>query len=492
MVRFTPSGTNLSSCSPNLARCRALLLSGAAAAVTATPAPGWAQSARAGSLATETALHRTDEGDDRYSVHADSTTVVPVLRRALLPGPGGALVKTDTYAAAHEYLQLSIRDLDAPWAKDSVDAELSLWSALQFAGADRARPLEGDISVADASARLGPGRLRLGRQFVTEGAARYAHLDGLYAAVRSGFGLGGSAYAGLTVLPRWSDRPGYYQLGSAFDTLVSTPDALPDPERSGYWMAGGRVYYSQADVAEIGLSYHEQREGRGLGRRDAALDAELGAMRDVDLSLRGLLDLDSVRLADAFAGLAVYPTSRVDVSAEYRRVVPTLLVSRQSVFSVFMTDRFDECGGELRYRPSRRITLGGSSYLELFGGTDPGFRGSLWGSVAADERRTLTLTTEYTRVLAGQNGYHALRLSARSRPIVPLTVVGEQYLYLYDEAIHGATTSSVEALSAEYSATGHLRVMLGGSVYHTPYAARDIQALARLTYELDTVGRDPW
>jgi hypothetical protein len=492
MVRFTPSGTILSLLSPNSVRCRVLLLSGAAAAVMATPSTSWAESAAAGSLVTETDPRKADEGTDRYSVHADSTTVVPVLQRALLPGPGGALVKTETYAAAHEYLQLSLRDLDAPWAKDSVDAELSLWSAVQFAGAEPARPLEGDISVADVSARLGPGMLRLGRQFVTEGAARYSHLDGLYGTVRSAFGLGGSAYAGFTVLPRWSDRPGYYQLGSAFDTLVRTPDALPDPKRSGNWMAGGRVYYSHADLAEVGLSYHEQREDGGLGRRDAALDAELGAMRDVDLSVRGLLDLDSIRLADAFAGLAIYPTSQIDVSAEYRRVVPTLLVSRQSVFSVFMTDRFDEYGGELRYRPSRRITLGGSGYLELMAQANPGFRASLRGSVSPDERRTLTVAAEYTRVLAGQNGYHAVRLSSRYRPIPPLVFVGEQYLYLYDQPINDATTSSVQALSAEYSVTRNWLVMLGGSVYHTPYAARDIQALARLTYEFDTAGRGTW
>jgi hypothetical protein len=334
--------------------------------------------------------------------------------------------------------------------------------------------------------------LRFGRQFVTEGAARYSHLDGLYGTVRSAFGLGASAYTGFTVLPRWSDRPGYDQLGSAFDTLVSTPDALPDPKRGGNWMAGGRVYYSHADLGEVGLSYHEQREDGGLGRRDAALDAELGAMRDVDLSVRGLLDLDSMRLADAFAGLAVYPTRQIDLSTEYRRVVPTLLVSRQSVFSVFMTDRFDEYGAELRYRPSRRITLGGASYVELFGQTDPGFRASLRSSVVADENRTLTLAAEYTRVLAGQNGYHALRLSARYRPVLPLAVVGEQYQYLYDRAIHHATTSSVEALSAEYSATRKLRLMLGGSVYHTPYAARDIQALVRLAYEFDTTGHAQW
>jgi hypothetical protein len=492
MVRFTPIGTALRSPSTNNARCRALLFSGVAASVVATAAASWAQSGTGSSLGSEANPGAATAEDDRYSVSAHSTTVVPVFRRALLPGPGGALIRTETYAAAHEYLQLRLRDLDAPWGRDSVDTELSLWSAVQFTDAQPARPFEGDISVANVTARAGPGMLRLGRQFVTEGAARYSHMDGLYGTVRSGFGLGGSAYAGFTVLPRWSDRPGYYQLGSAFDTLVSTPDALPDPKRSGNWMAGGRVYYSRANVGEVGLSYHEQREDGGLGRRDAALDAELGAMRDVDLSVRGLLDLDSMRLADAFAGLAMYPAPQIDLSVEYRRVVPTLLISRQSVFSVFMTDLFDEYGGELRYRPSRRITLGGAGYLELFGYTDPGFRASLRSSIAADEHGALTLAAEYTRVLAGQNGYHAARLSARYRPILPLAFVGEQYLYLYDRSINAATASSVEALSAEYTATRDLRLMLAGSVYHTPYAARDIQALVRLSYELDTVGHVRW
>lgn len=436
------------------------------------------------------------ERADRYSIHADSTTVFAVFRRALQPGPAGARITTETLAPAHEYVALRVRDVDAPWAADSVDIELSAWGAAGTSDPRLERRFDGDVTIAQVTHRYGPGTLKLGRQLMTAGAARFAHFDGLAAegrwAITERSGAGGTAYGGFTVLPLWSDRPEYAQLGAAFDTLVDSPEAFEDPKRSGNTVAGGRLFGWYQDLAELGLSLHEARENSELGRRDAALDALVTPIEQLDLVARTLVDLDSLRLSEAHGSATVYPTARLDATAQYRRVRPTLLMSRQSVLSVFAVDAFDELGAEARYRATERLTFSAGGYVELFRDADLGLRAAARTQAIPDPARRVALSVELTRVAAPNNGYVAARLSARYRPFERLGVVGEEYLYVYDEPILGRSTSSVESLNAEVAMHDDLGLLVGGSAFQTPYASSELQALVRLVYEVDRVrGGEP-
>jgi hypothetical protein len=399
-----------------------------------------------------------------------------------LPGPAGAIATPTTTLPIYEYLVLRAVDIDVPWAANSVDGELSLWGASTLVGSDGQRVFTGDISVANVSYRTEKAYLKFGRQYVTEGAARFSHLDGISANYRAKLGLTFSGYAGFTVLPQWNNRPNYALLGSAADSMVSRPEDFPRASRGGNWMTGARVGYFNRKLGDIGLSVHEQRENSALGRRDAALDLHLPGSDFVDGSARALLDLDSGGLADAFLGVAFHPIRPLDIAIDYRRMTPTLLMSRQSVLSVFAVDRFDELGGEARYQVARSLQAFAGTFIEWFenNGIGTRTRGGLRWSPDAEHR--LLVNVSYTRVLEPENGYHGTRLSLGYRVAPPLTVTAEQYYYLYDKAVARVSTSSVHAVTASYNPSRPIAILLGGSLFNSPYAARDAQAMLRFSY----------
>jgi hypothetical protein len=441
---------------------------------------------------------------DSVAIEAHSTTYIPLFQRASLPGPAGSIPNPALTVPVYEYLLLRVMDADTPWAKNSVDTELSLWGMGALVGAVSGRPdsrddgrgserrVDGDISVAAVTHRIGSGYVKLGRQYVTEGAARFSHLDGVSAGYRSDWGLAASGYAGFTVLPRWYAVPNYRLLGSASDAMVQRPEDFPHAQRSGNWMGGARVGYSQRKYGELGVSIHEQRENDALGRRDLAVDLHIDGTETLDGNARALVDLDSRQMADGFIGVSWHPIRRLDVAVDYRRMTPTLLMSKQSVLSVFAVDRFDELGGEARYRVGHGLTVFVGSFVEWFERGDYGARLRSGVRFTPDERHRLILNAVYTRVVEPQNGYHGTRLSVGYRVADPWLVTAEQYCYAYDHAISGVGTSTVHAVNVSYRPKNAWEIMLGGSLYNSPYAALDAQTMLRLSYTLGSrLGGEP-
>jgi hypothetical protein len=419
---------------------------------------------------------------DRPEVDARASTYATLFRRALLPGPGGAAVTTDTALPVYLQFDLRGRHLDTAWAKNSVDVELSAWAnawALAPIYQDR---WDGDLLTANVSERFGPLRLTLGRQIVTRGAARFAQFDGLSADLVTSGGFGVFVYGGFTVLPHWADRPGYYQLGSARDTLLDDPGVYPRPDRGGWWLGGAQVSYNYGSIAGVGVSLHEQHEYARLGRRDLGVDGHWSPSKFFDFAGRGLLDLDGGRIADGRLSLDLYPAPALDISAAYRHVTPALLLSRQSVLSVFATDPFDEVGSEIRYRVARWMVVDGDGYLEMVGRGELGVRTGLELGFFPDAMRRLSIRTGYRRVSAPDNGYHSARVSLRWRVIQALAAVGEHYVYLYDQPIRGISMSSVENATLEWSGFKAWKFLLGSSLFSSPYARWDAQALAKVSY----------
>jgi hypothetical protein len=393
------------------------------------------------------------------------------------------VVTPQTVLPVYDYVMVRVLDADMPWAKNSLDMELSLWGSGAFTGTtDSSRVFDGDVTVANATQRFGLNYVKLGRQYVTEGAARFAHLDGVSWGLRSRSGFELSGYGGLTVLPRWDQRPNYQHIGTVGDTLITSTDQLPRSDRAGNWMMGARVGYSANRLGELGLSIHEQQENSALGRRDAALDVHLFPTQVIDASGRVLMDLDSRGMADAFAGVSVHPAHDWDIATEYRRMIPTLLMSRQSVLSVFAVDRFDEAGGEVRYHVSPRVLVFGGGFVEWLQGDGVGFRTRTGAKLYPDRAHRLMVQLAYTRVEEPQNGYHGTRLSTVYRVTGPLTLTAEQYTYFYDRAIRGMSTSSVHVATASWRFVRNWEAMLAGSVFHSPYAATDAQTLLRIAY----------
>lgn len=422
-----------------------------------------------------------EDSDSSPQLSVRSETHFQLYRRALLPGPYGANVTTESAFPVVEYASLYASEIDAPWQKRALDVELDVWGSATFGEAGADRRVDGDVRAAYVRYRSGPGWVKLGRQLFAGGAARFARFDGLSGGATLPFGLGAEAYAGLTVLPRWNAQPGYEHLGSTTDSLLRDPDALEDPKRGGSWLAGGRLYYDSSKL-DAGLSLHEQHENDELAHRRLGLDARYDFLDSLSAGGNGVLDLDSTRVADGRIYAEFAPSERYALDVEASHAEPSLFLSRQSVLSVFTTESYQEAGGSISYRPWHVLKLTAGGFGQHFSTDDNGGRGEVAARVTPDRTgRTLVLLS-YTRVLAADNGYHSVRTSLRQRIINPLVASAEGYLYFYDDAIRGHDSSSVFAGTLEYGVLPELGVLGGASVARSPYALADVQAQLRVVY----------
>ena len=119
---------------------------------------------------------------DEFDVYARSRTTVAGFQRALLPGPGGAIVTTQTVAPIHEAISLSAQRIDTPLGKDGLDVQLAAYGQIWAGEPENQTDATWDIATAVVTQRIGDVALSLGRQTVSGGAARYRRFDG--AAVR--------------------------------------------------------------------------------------------------------------------------------------------------------------------------------------------------------------------------------------------------------------------------------------------------------------------
>jgi hypothetical protein len=425
------------------------------------------------------------EAPDRFSVSARSETYVQVYRRALVPGQNGTYVPTETAVPVTEYLFANARDVDAPWQKDSLGLEFAAWGHVWPTTTTLERPFDGDVQTASVKLDAGPAWTRLGRQQIAGGAARYARFDGITLGARQG-GFFAEGYGGYTVLPRWDDRPGYHQLGKAEDTLLVAP--IPEPERKRHFLGGARAGYTM-DRASGSVSFHDEEMEGGVSHRNLGLDLGAQPIREASLGASALLELDSGRFADARFWVDATPHPLIDVGAEVLHVEPALLLSRQSVLSVFSTTSYEEYGGTLSAKLQRWLRIETNGYIESYRGTGPGARGEIATRLLVDQAHPTLLRIAYSRVIAPENGYQAVRASLSRQLSTYLSSTLEAYGYFYDAPVGGYRTSSVYAGTATYRVSEPLDFLWSVSVARSPYAALDAQTMLRATYRFDAPPR---
>jgi len=445
-----------------------------------TASPAAAQDAHPARPQTQKA-----ETADRFSVSAQSETYVQLYRRALVPGQNGQVVPTELSVPVHQYVFANARDVDAPWQKDSISLEFAAWGRVWPTKSTIERPFDGDVQTAAIRLEAGPAWARFGRQQIGGGAARFARFDGVMVGARHlGFFL--EAYGGFTVLPRWNDQPGYYRLGKAEDALLVYQP--PAPKRGDHWLTGARLGYQTPKISGS-LSFHDEQTSGGVDRRNLGLDLGAAPVSDASLGASALLDLDSLRLASARVFVDATPHPRFDLGAEFLHTEPALLLSRQSVLSVFSTDGFEEVGGTLSTKVQRWLRLDTNGYIEAYRGTGPGARGEAAARIALGKGYPTLVRVGYTRVIAPKNGYQAVRLSLGRRLTHRLSSTLEAYGYIYDEPVAGYKTSTMYAGTASYQVLDPLEIMWTASVAQSPFAALDAQTMLRATYRFDAAAK---
>lgn len=421
---------------------------------------------------------------DRYNLSVHGETHATLFQRALLPGAYGAIVTDDTLLPVYQYVQLSARDQRIVSDGTGLDLELSAWSRGELGSTRSERGADGDVQTANVGYHRGPFTVRIGRQQVAGGAARYTRLDGVVLDAELGAGFDARIYTGLSVLPRWNERPAYTYLGAAADSRLKDPALTDTRQRSDFFLGGGRLGFT-AGQARLGVSFHEQHESGGLGRRTLSLDGSTHLSTAVSAGASASAELDAERLAEARAWLDATPLRELDLELEWLHTEPALFLSRQSVLSVFSTADYDEGGAHAVARAGDRITLEAGSWAELYSGSRPGARAEVATRVIADAAGKSTMRLAYARVLTPDNGYHSLRSTLTQRIVARLSGTLEAYAYLYDHAIRGYRSSTVYSGTLEYRPARGFGVLWGASLMHSPYANLDAQTQLRVAYDFD-------
>jgi hypothetical protein len=432
---------------------------------------------------TSPAAARPGEGSrDRFVLNVRSETYVQLFQRALLPGPNGAIVSTETAVPINEYVFADARDIDSPWHEDSIDFELAAWGQLWPTESSVEPTVDGDVQVANLRYHAGPAWVRLGRQQVAGGAARFARFDGGMIGLSLPIGLFAEGYGGFSVLPRWNAQPGYHHLGALEGEVTSETSETLD--RSGYWLAGGRIGYAVPRL-NGSVSFHESHETSGVEQRNLGFDLGARPADQVSFGGNALLELDSQSFSNLRLWVDSTPLALLDLGAEFLHTEPALLLSRQSVLSVFASEGYDEIGGTFTLRTLPFLRFEGNGYLQFYEGTGPGARGELAARLSTGRVYATLVRIAYARVIAPENGYQSLRASFSRKLSRRIGSTLEAYGYFYDEAIAGYTTSSVYAGTLSYRVSDPFELLWGGSVAQSPYAALDAQTMLRASYDFD-------
>lgn len=426
---------------------------------------------------------------DDFDLSARASTNMRLFQRALLPGPGGAIVEDQTLLPLHQSLSFQGSRIDTPLGKDSLEMQVATNGQLYLGAPEDLPPGNWDVSSAFLRQRYQSMSLALGRQPIVGGAARYSRVDGAQLQLQLPFNTELAIYGGWTVLPRWNERYGYSYLGDAYEDWVRPGEALPEPTRGEHWMTGVSGKWRDTKLGSFGFSYHYQAEDKSLNDSTLGVSGSVTALPDWDLRAEALFSTEQRRFSDLRAS-ASWDALRTEdtawiASAELLHTVPSLLLSQASVFSVFSYEEITEVGGGLQGRLPLRFRITADARAQVYNEGRAGTRLALGTNWKSDDEGTFFVRLDTGRVSTVDNGYWMLRsaLAYRFLPTYRLSV--DAYQYLYDREIQGRRTSSFYAAHLTYDPQDFWNARLGGSLTQSPYAALDAQLLAQLSINWD-------
>jgi hypothetical protein len=362
------------------------------------------------------------------------------------------------YAEAPLYEQFSLFTPAAQLGPaEDVRVVLRAWGRGGLGDALYGDRVTGDIDVAYVEGAFAGRRVRvrLGRQFLSDGAARGLQLDGGQASALLFRGMGVEAYGGVPVVPRFD-----YDKGNA--------------------ITGGRVFYRLGFDAELSASVLYALEGGDVAREDVAFDAWWHVLPALTVGGDLQWSLVAARTEEAKALVQWQPLKDVQVTADAARTAPDLFLPRTSIFSVFSEERRDELGGELAVRIGPRL----SAFLDYHKLYVAGGHGdSLRARLTWKPSRAQTLYGVETRVLEEPlNGFQQLRVFWMHRFPKDISATLELDGYRLDEDVNGRGGSILGTATASYPVLPSLYVMAGASFGTTPYLERRVEVVARAVW----------
>lgn len=357
----------------------------------------------------------------------------------------------------YEGLRLTVRDVALPHV-DDLRLEVSGWLGGVVGDPYGGQRAGGDVDIAYLEGKLARRHIvvRLGRQNVSGGAARFSHLDGASVTLElRGFGL--SVFGGVPVAQR-------------FDTRVG--DAT----------GGGRLFHRFGYASQLGFSFvHIEKDGR-TGRQDVALDFRSQPVRILTITGLAVLSLVERDLAEVDVAATIQPHRMVDVRLDYRDQRPDLFISRSSIFAVFSNSTRQEAGGTLEVRPVGRVTVYADYHAIFEPQTRGGHRAGMKGQVRLGPAGQLTLGTQLRLLRLAQNGYYEARVFGMMRVTSTLLLTLDGDAYVFDAPVNGHSYSLTGAAAVAWDFSRSWRAVASGAVSTTPFVNGGWDFMVKLAY----------
>jgi len=416
------------------------------------------------------------------TVEASSTTLLLLGQEPRYRG--GSKPELVTVAPVFEILTITARDIENGFS-DDLRIVLSTWGAIDLAerrwdaGTNGGR-LSGDVTTGYVQAKFLERRLtlRAGRSMIATGVARMMQLDGGHAVVVvpiSRAQLSVSGYAGVPTSQRFQTRDGVKSWNPVGGTLAyggRVAVGLPIPGIAGRGL-------------ELGTSANVVTDGDETVREEVGADFRLQPFKRSNLTLAGFgtFSLPERRLAEVSGAVTVSATSKLHVTADARHVEPSLLLSRNSILSVFTTSVWTEVGGGVTYDLGRGLSTG----VDLHVRAEPGADGS-GSELGSDARARVSWESGPTKaglelfnLDAYANGYFGTRVWAR-RTLGKAFVTGDVLGTLFRDDVNGQGESITGTLTAGYQLPLGFTAVLSGSAGMTPYLEQNYDLMAKLAY----------
>lgn len=374
-----------------------------------------------------------------------------------------------TFAPAYEYLSGDARNLGGV----PLSFHFYGWGRLDLADDTGTGNRSGDLGSAYVQYLhpTGNAEIRLGRFFLTEGAAMET-IDGLFIKGRTPWGIGLSAFG-----------------GSPVEMSIVSP-----PTEKGDSIYGGRVFYAYPGFIEIGGSYLEEK-GTFVGnnRKEIGGDLWLRPVRPIELIGRATYNDSTRGMAFQRYMARVTPVAPLTLSGGYEAYsyIDYFQTALNPVFlapNVDNTDKVRIVFGIIDWEIVKNVVLTGGYRKIRHDLKDPGTVDRVEGGLRYsynDHKDAMGLSGAVVTGDLPENGYQEYRAFVTYSP-GRFRFTADGLTHRYKEPINGKKTEYQAVASAGVRLASALKVSGDFRYTQSPTFKEDYAGLLRIALDFGT------
>lgn len=367
----------------------------------------------------------------------------------------------------YEFIDLTARDLGAP-GLNIYASGYGMVNLYQLGGERRGW---GDLDIGFLEYQDPKGRynIRAGRLLLFNTGTFGDVVDGGSFEYDGPGGFTFKGFAGATVDEGFSDSADSYLFGGRLgDRLL--------------WVAG---------MTDVGVSFVRRIEDGDVARELIGADLTYYAPKYVNFGGEFLYDDISGRVQEVSAQLGIHPHPKVNIGLDYQYMVPSLFLSKNSIFSVFADDGQNRAGLSISGQTGKWSLQGAFDYI-LFKGETDGY------TAKAGFRYDFSGEGDFVGLDAGryrdyQNGYLMGRAYASYR--LPgcfarkVRITGDVQYHHFDNNMDGVSYGIYSAISIGYRSRIGMDISAVYMFRKDPYTVHDSSGELRLSYFFGTRGK---